>query len=75
MKHHMLDQLFAMAGSGENFDPGVAIRQMTAIHGLLICVGKISYDEAISGEDALIIAEAYIKEKFKEHGIGDDDED
>jgi len=69
---NILSQMLEMSeamGGGQGFDPGTAIRQATALHGLLICVGAASYDEAISGQEVLIRAEAVIEEKFKELGI------
>lgn len=67
---YALEQLAKEVGGLEQaFDPGVAIRQATALHGLLICVGEACYDEAISGQEVLLRAERYIAEKFAEHGI------
>lgn len=65
----LLGQILAYSEQCGGFDPGVALRQSTALHGLLICVGEASYDEAISGQEVLERAEAFIKEKFAEHGI------
>ena len=68
----LLRQIMALAdnmGGDEVFDPGVALRYMNAVHGLLICMREVHPEAAMSGQECLERAEELIAEHFKKLGI------